>query len=245
MSIMSKGKNVVRRIVWKNYYKTQNAIRHVIWRKYYKMCSGFQGGGRGIHIDSKSSFDDFVFVSHHAEIQDSHIGNHTSIGRYDKIRESDIGKYCSLSWDVTVGAPTHPYRTITNCALTYRSEYGIVDYDTSLPQKRTTVGNDVWIGCDVTVIAGVTIGDGAIIGAGAVVTRDVPAYEIWGGVPAKRIRKRFDDDVISILKEIQWWNWSRDEISDCLDLFKKDLDIETVLEVRTRHISRSSGVYQE
>lgn len=74
------------------------------------------------------------------------------------------------------------------------------------------IGNDVWIGYEAVIMAGVTIGDGAIIGTRAVVTRDVPAYTIVGGVPAKVIRKRFPDDAISKLLEIKWWDWEKDKI---------------------------------
>ena len=59
------------------------------------------------------------------------------------------------------------------------------------------VGNDVWIGLEAVILLGVTIGDGAIIGARAVVTKDVPPYTIVGGVPAKMIRRRFDDSMIA------------------------------------------------
>ena len=74
------------------------------------------------------------------------------------------------------------------------------------------IGNDVWIGYEAVIMAGVSIGDGAIIGARAVVTRDVPPYTITGGVPAKAIRKRFSDDVISELLKLQWWNWPEEKI---------------------------------
>ena len=65
--------------------------------------------------------------------------------------------------------------------------------------KITNIGNDVWIGYRACIKAGVTIGDGAIVGMGAVVTRDVPAYAIVGGNPAKIIRYRFSDDLINDL----------------------------------------------
>ena len=79
--------------------------------------------------------------------------------------------------------------------------------------KRTTIGNDVWIGYEAVILAGVTIGDGAIIGTRAVVTKDVPPYTIVGGVPAKVIRKRFSDDVISALLKTKWWDWPADKIA--------------------------------
>ena len=75
------------------------------------------------------------------------------------------------------------------------------------------IGNDVWIGFEAVILAGVTIGDGAIIGTQAVVTKDVPPYTIAGGIPAKPIKKRFDEDTISDLLHIKWWNWPKEKIS--------------------------------
>jgi len=75
------------------------------------------------------------------------------------------------------------------------------------------IGNDVWIGYEAVILAGVTIGDGAVIGARAVVTKDVPPYTIAGGVPAKPIRRRFSDEVVSELLKLEWWNWPEEKIS--------------------------------
>ena len=75
------------------------------------------------------------------------------------------------------------------------------------------IGNDVWIGFEAVILAGVMIGDGAIIGTRAVVTKDVPPYTIVGGVPAKPIKKRFDEDVISDLLCIKWWDWPKEKIA--------------------------------
>lgn len=74
------------------------------------------------------------------------------------------------------------------------------------------IGNDVWIGYEAVIMAGVTIGDGAIIGTRAVVTKDVPPYTIVGGVPAKIIRKRFDDATIERLENLRWWDWNAAKI---------------------------------
>lgn len=76
------------------------------------------------------------------------------------------------------------------------------------------IGNDVWIGFEALILAGVSIGDGAIIGSRAVVTKDVPSYTIAAGVPARPIRKRFDDDTISNLIKIKWWNWPDEIITE-------------------------------
>ena len=75
------------------------------------------------------------------------------------------------------------------------------------------IGNDVWIGYEAVILAGVKIGDGAIIGTRAVVTKDVPPYTIVGGVPAKPIKKRFDEDVISDLPCIKWWDCPKEKIA--------------------------------
>ncbi|RUQ84495.1 CatB-related O-acetyltransferase [Legionella septentrionalis] len=79
-------------------------------------------------------------------------------------------------------------------------------------KKDTVIGNDVWIGYDATIMPGVNIGDGAIIGTRAVVTKDVAPYEIVGGNPAQVIRKRFDDETIDFLLQLQWWDWPIEKI---------------------------------
>lgn len=75
------------------------------------------------------------------------------------------------------------------------------------------VGNDVWIGYEAVILSGVTIGNGAVIGARAVVTKDVPPYTVVGGVPARPIKKRFDDETIAKLQKLSWWDWDKDKIN--------------------------------
>ena len=75
------------------------------------------------------------------------------------------------------------------------------------------VGNDVWIGYEAVILSGVTIGDGAVIGARAVVTKDVPPYTIMGGVPARPIRRRFDEATVETLLRLRWWEWPKEKIA--------------------------------
>ncbi|TWA68632.1 chloramphenicol O-acetyltransferase type B [Azospirillum baldaniorum] len=82
----------------------------------------------------------------------------------------------------------------------------------------TVIGNDVWIGSEAIVMPGVTIGDGAVIGTRALVTRDVEPYAIVGGNPARVIRKRFDDDLIALLLEMRWWDWSDDQLQGAMPI---------------------------
>ncbi|MDF2987642.1 MAG: acetyltransferase [Eubacterium sp.] len=87
-----------------------------------------------------------------------------------------------------------------------------------LPFKGdTVVGNDVWLGQNVTIMPGVKIGDGAIIAANATVVKNVEPYAIYGGNPARFIRKRFSDDKIEFLLKLQWWNWEEQMLSDNLE----------------------------
>lgn len=82
------------------------------------------------------------------------------------------------------------------------------------------IGNDVWIGYEAVILSGVTIGDGAIIGTRAVVTKDIPPYTIVGGVPAKPIRKRFDDMIIERLLKLKWWDWPEERIKANIEIIQ-------------------------
>ena len=98
-----------------------------------------------------------------------------------------------------------------------------------LPFKGDTViGSDVWIGQNVTIMPGVKIGDGAIIAANSTVVKDVKSYTIVGGNPAKAIKKRFSDEKIELLLEIQWWNWDEKKIFENIEELASANDIDTL-----------------
>ena len=86
-----------------------------------------------------------------------------------------------------------------------------------LPHKGdTVVGNDVWFGRNCVILPGVKIGDGAIVAAHSVVTKDVAPYTLVGGNPAKPLKKRFDDELISLLLELKWWDFGPQELAEFL-----------------------------
>lgn len=82
------------------------------------------------------------------------------------------------------------------------------------------VGNDVWIGREAVILPGVQVGDGAIIGARAVVSRDVPAYAVVAGNPARIVKRRFDDATVAALLELKWWDWPASAIMRHVDLIR-------------------------
>ncbi|HEY5530752.1 MAG TPA: CatB-related O-acetyltransferase [Candidatus Anoxymicrobiaceae bacterium] len=146
-----------------------------------------------------------------------------------------IGKFCSISWDVTIflggnhrfdWIATYPFPHSTG---DFPNAAGIKDFfETS---GDVTIGNDVWIGSNVLILSGVTIADGAVIGAGSVVTGDVGPYEIVAGNPARSINKRFGDEAIAKLLQVKWWDWPLEKINAHLDVLCSG-DIDRLMEIK-------------
>ena len=135
---------------------------------------------------------------------------------HDKLQ---IGKFCSIACGAKFlfNSANHTLSSLSTYPFPLFFEgWGLEKKDVTNAWDNKgdiIIGNDVWIGYEAVILAGVTIGDGAIIGTRAVVTKDVPPYTIVGGVPAKPIKKRFSEETISALLEIQWWNWSEKRIA--------------------------------
>jgi len=109
------------------------------------------------------------------------LGNYVGIGRgcYIAIKDYlEIGDYTRIGPNVTILDQDH----------TCKKDDLIMNQHAKI--DKVSIGRDVWIGANVTILKGITIGEGAIIGANAVLTKNIPPYEIWGGVPAKFIKNR-------------------------------------------------------
>jgi len=129
----------------------------------------------------------------------------------------------------------HPMWRASQAHFTYRaSAYfeGEADEESFFDWRRShrvILGNDVWIGHGAIILPGRRIGDGAVVAAGAIVTKDVPAYAIVGGNPARVIKPRFPEPIAQRLSRLTWWDWTHDELHQALPAFRV-LPIEGFLE---------------
>lgn len=166
-------------------------------------------------------------------IRNTIIGRGSYTGTNTIIKNTKIGKYCSLAWNISIGGGNHAYKNMsTYTDYWYKKTFG-VEFDKNNDgqneiAEEVTIGNDVWIGSGVTILNGIRIGDGSIIGAGSVVTKDVEPYSIILGVPGKMVKKRFDDKIISLLLQLKWWDWPEDLIIERIVYLRNYPDIKKI-----------------
>lgn len=131
-----------------------------------------------------------------------------------------IGKYCSIACGAKFifTSANHTLKSLSTYPFPlFWEEYGLDKKDVTQAWDNKgdiIIGNDVWIGYEAVIMPGIHIGNGAIIGTRAVVTKDVEPYTIVGGVPAKPIKKRFNDETIEKLQSICWWNWDKEKVRE-------------------------------
>lgn len=129
-----------------------------------------------------------------------------------------IGKFCSIACGTKFlfNCANHTLKSLSTYTFPlFYEEWGGEKAEVAMAWDNKgdiVIGNDVWIGYEAVIMAGVCIGDGAIIGTRAVVTEDVPPYTIVGGVPARPIKKRFNEDTIRKLEAMRWWDWPVEKI---------------------------------
>jgi len=159
-----------------------------------------------------------VKIYPYAKITTAIVGNYTYISDNAIICNAIIGKFCSIGPNLICGWGIHPLNGISTHPMFYsiNKQNGITLTQKTKVQevKLTVIGNDVFIGMNVTILDGVNIGHGAVIGACSLVNKDVPPYAIVGGVPAKVIGYRFDEQTIEKLLAKQWWDFNIEQLSE-------------------------------
>lgn len=165
------------------------------------------------HLKINSSVDKTSKISRMCKVKNSQIGFYTYVGPKTTINNTIIGNYCSISSNVRMGLGNHPTTFFSTSPIFYgennifnNNNYIHLEYNEKEEFKKISIGNDVWIGAEVIILDGVKIGNGAVVAAGSVVTKDVANYSIVGGVPAKLIKRRFDDKTIIDLENSSWWD---------------------------------------
>ena len=156
-------------------------------------------------------FGHYNTIYDECDLIDVTLGDFSYIGGRSKLEKVTIGKFSCIASDVIIGLGIHPARGYVSTHPAFYSpnlQTGFTFASKSYFQEHEhcNIGNDVWIGARAIVLDGISIGDGAIVGAGAVVTKDVPAYAIVGGIPAKILRYRFDQSDIEYLHNFKWWD---------------------------------------
>jgi acetyltransferase-like isoleucine patch superfamily enzyme len=154
------------------------------------------------------------------------IGRYTSINGpntdiYTKIYPVIIGSFCSIARNVTMQEYNHKMNRISTYFMNQNIFNGSFEDDIS-SKGPITIGSDVWIAANVTILSGSTIGDGVVIAANSVVNSEIPPYAIAGGVPAKVIGYRFDDEIIEELLKLKWWDWDIERIIKYKNTFLSD-----------------------
>lgn len=194
---------------------------------------------KGVYITKDSQFQGANYIHENTMFISSKLGFASYIGADCKFYNTVIGKYCSISDNVRVIINDHPIKNnISTHPMFYNAKHKMIKkmglsnekfISTNNDIKPVNIGNDVWIGEGVTIFSGVKIGDGAVIGAKSLVIKDVQPYEIVAGIPAKRIRFRFNSRKIEFLLNSKWWDNSLTEIEKD---FKKYSDIDKFMNDR-------------
>ncbi len=186
-----------------------------------------------------------------ATLQDSQIGAYCEVGARTILTEvsmadysyvvndsqityTSIGKFCSIAAMTRINPGNHPMQRATQSHFTYRSsayfpgEADDVEFFAWRREHHVQISHDVWIGHGAVILPGRNVGTGAVA-AGAIVTKDVPAYTIVAGNPARIIRRRFSEREAERLGKLAWWDWSHDALRAALPDFRK-LSIDAFLD---------------
>lgn len=163
---------------------------------------------RTSNIGKKNKFKKNIYIG-----KDCSVKNYNFFSDSVALNKTNLHSFCSLGRNVQIGPGMHPLKEIST-SLRLVPNHNLVE-------KVTTINSDVWIGTNVVIMQGVNVGQGAVIGANSVVTKDVEPYSICVGIPAKEIKKRFSEDKIKQLIEVDF-NDSNEKLKENLKKIIKD-----------------------
>jgi phosphonate metabolism protein (transferase hexapeptide repeat family) len=175
----------------------------------------------------EAKFGAYCEVGARTIVLDVEMGNYSYVVNDSQITYATIGKFCSIAAMTRINPGNHPMHRATQAHFTYRAsayfpgEADEVEFFDWRKSHRVRIGHDVWIGHGAIVLPGRCIGTGAVVAAGAIVTKDVPAYTIVAGNPARPIRRRFSEEIAERLGRLQWWDWDHDALRAALPDFRK------------------------
>jgi virginiamycin A acetyltransferase len=223
---------------WNPYAKVIAFWGHIVTKLYAKLYSIYAVIRGRIFLCllkmSSVSVGKGVFIH-----WDSRIKRGTIIGDYTRINgpilikgrtRVDIGKYCAIGWNVAIISTNHPL-AYANIQYNLQERSGFSSFVDD--RGSVSIGDNVWIGDRAAILAGVHIGSGAVVGACSVVTKNVPPFSVVAGIPARTIRKRFNDAIIEKLMEIRWWDWPIERIRRNRKFFETDLTKVSVHELES------------
>lgn len=170
--------------------------------------------GRYTEVEARTSFVESV------------LGDYSYVVNDSDVIYSEIGKFCSIAAHTRINPGNHPMTRASQSHFTYRASAYFDDAEDEASffewrrAHRVVIGHDVWIGHGAIVLPGRHIGTGAVIAAGAIVTKDVPAYTIVAGNPARPVRARFKPDICERFQALAWWDWDHERLRKALPDFR-------------------------
>lgn len=177
----------------------------------------------------------YVEIGAETSLMNVSIDDYSYCSRYCDFANAAIGKFSNIASMVRIGATDHPMDRASQHHFLYRSAsyWPDAEDDAAFFVKRrkriATVGHDTWLGHGAMVKPDVTIGHGAVLAAKAVATKDVGPFEIWAGVPARKVKDRHPPAIAERLMALGWWDWTHAQIRAALDDFRA-LPAEAFLE---------------